>query len=147
LRAAACARQPAAPHPLATTAEGAKFDAIFMGDSLPIDETSSPGILNRFDPLCPRRPHCRPHQRRPGRLEHCHHPRPHQQHGNCSAEEHFDHELRYRCAEEFVQITQCLWNSWDADAFLYDKVGGRFFDRHKLRRLDHRVEFSRLRAP
>jgi len=67
--------------------------------------------------------------------------------GNFSAVEHFDHSLRYRRAEEFVEVTQGLWNSWDADAFLYNKAQGRFFDRRKLSRLDYQGEFFKVAGP
>ncbi|MCF3138206.1 LLM class flavin-dependent oxidoreductase [Paenarthrobacter sp. AR 02] len=162
---------------LARTAEGAKFDAIFLGDSLAIDETSNPGILNRFDPIglvtalgavtrnigliaTSSTSYDEPFNFARAALTADHisggrvgwnivttRDLTNSTAGNFSADEHFDHSLRYRRAEEFVEVTQGLWNSWDSDAFLYDKVNGRFFDRHKLRRLDYKGEFFKVAGP
>ncbi|MEQ4567543.1 LLM class flavin-dependent oxidoreductase [Paenarthrobacter sp. CAP02] len=162
---------------LAKVAEDAKFDAIFLGDSLAIDETSNPGILNRFDPIglvtalgavttnigliaTSSTSYDEPFNFARAALTADHisggrvgwnivttRDLTNSTAGNFSADEHFDHSLRYRRAEEFVEVTQGLWNSWDADAFLYDKDNGRFFDRHKLRRLDYKGEFFKVAGP
>lgn len=50
-------------------------------------------------------------------------------------------------AGEYVQLVQALWQSWDADAFLYDKQGGRFFDPAKMHVLDHKGEYFTVRGP
>jgi FMN-dependent oxidoreductase (nitrilotriacetate monooxygenase family) len=162
---------------LAKTAEAAKFDAIFLGDSLAIDETSNPGILNRFDPIglvtalgavtsrigliaTSSTSYDEPYNFARAALTADHisggrvgwnivttRDLTNSTASNFSAGEHFDHSMRYRRAEEFVEVTRGLWNSWDPDAFPYDKAGGRFFDRRKLRRLDHRGEFFNVAGP
>ena len=66
---------------------------------------------------------------------------------NFNLEEHYEHDFRYRKAHEFVQVVRGLWDSWDDDAFLYDREGGRFFDPGKLHRLDHKGEFYKVRGP
>lgn len=162
---------------LARVAEDAKFDAIFLGDSLAIDETSNPGILNRFDPIglvtalgavtnrigliaTSSTSYDEPYNFARAALTADHisggrvgwnivttRDLTNSTAGNFSADEHFDHSLRYRRAEEFVEVTQGLWNSWDQDAFLYDKEAGRFFDRHKLSRLDYKGEFFKVAGP
>ncbi|WP_431229663.1 LLM class flavin-dependent oxidoreductase [Paenarthrobacter nicotinovorans] len=162
---------------LAKTAEKARFDAIFLGDSLAIDETSNPGILNRFDPIglvtalgavtrnigliaTSSTSYDEPFNFARAALTADHisggrvgwnivttRDLTNSTAGNFSADEHFDHSLRYRRAEEFVEVTQGLWNSWDKDAFLYDKENGTFFDRHKLSRLDYKGEFFKVAGP
>ena len=59
---------------------------------------------------------------------------------------HPDHALRYQIADEYLELTQGLWDSWDDDAFPRDRATGRFFDRDRLHRLDHKGSSSRLRA-
>ncbi|GAA2845381.1 NtaA/DmoA family FMN-dependent monooxygenase [Paenarthrobacter ilicis] len=162
---------------LAKTAENAKFDAIFLGDSLAIDETSNPGILNRFDPIglvtalgavtsnigliaTSSTSYDEPFNFARAALTADHisggrvgwnivttRDLTNSTAGNFSADEHFDHSLRYRRAEEFVEVTQGLWNSWDRDAFLYNKAQGRFFDRRKLSRLDYQGQFFKVAGP
>jgi N-acetyl-S-(2-succino)cysteine monooxygenase len=39
---------------------------------------------------------------------------------------HPQHAERYAMAEEFVQACRLLWDTWDADAFIGDKVAGTF---------------------
>lgn len=41
-------------------------------------------------------------------------------------------KARYERAEEFLQVTQKLWDSWEDDAFEYNKQTGQFFDGDKL---------------
>jgi len=49
--------------------------------------------------------------------------------------------------EEYVAVVAALWESWDADAFLYDKLAGRFFDPEKMHVLDHRGKHFTVRGP
>ncbi|OTG70938.1 nitrilotriacetate monooxygenase [Acinetobacter sp. ANC 4169] len=44
---------------------------------------------------------------------------------------HPDAKVRYERADEFIEVTQKLWDSWEDDAFLYDKHSGQFFDASK----------------
>jgi FMN-dependent oxidoreductase (nitrilotriacetate monooxygenase family) len=48
-----------------------------------------------------------------------------------------EHAERYKIAHEYVKITKGLWDSWEDDAFTYDKTNNRFFDTHKLHRVAH----------
>jgi FMN-dependent oxidoreductase (nitrilotriacetate monooxygenase family) len=48
-----------------------------------------------------------------------------------------EHAERYKIAHEYVQITQGLWDSWEDDAFIHDKVNNKFFDTNKLHRVVH----------
>jgi len=60
---------------------------------------------------------------------------------------HPDHELRYEIADEYLDVVQGLWDSWDDDAFVRDRATGRFFDRDKLRTLDHHGRFFQVAGP
>jgi FMN-dependent oxidoreductase (nitrilotriacetate monooxygenase family) len=40
-----------------------------------------------------------------------------------------------------------LWDSWDADAFLYDKMSGLFYDERKLHVLHHQGKYFTVRGP
>jgi N-acetyl-S-(2-succino)cysteine monooxygenase len=48
---------------------------------------------------------------------------------------------------EYVEVVGALWDSWDEDAFVYDKTAGRFFVPQKMRVLDHRGEHFTVRGP
>jgi alkanesulfonate monooxygenase SsuD/methylene tetrahydromethanopterin reductase-like flavin-dependent oxidoreductase (luciferase family) len=52
-----------------------------------------------------------------------------------------------RRTEEYIGIVQGLWQGWDADALLFDKVGGRFHDPGKMHPLEHKGEFFSVRGP
>lgn len=57
------------------------------------------------------------------------------------------HDMRYDMADEFMEIVQGHWNSWDDDAIVYDRASGRFADPSKVRRLDYAGKFLRSRGP
>ncbi|MEX3957450.1 LLM class flavin-dependent oxidoreductase [Trinickia sp. EG282A] len=60
---------------------------------------------------------------------------------------HPDHALRYEIADEYLSVTQGLWDSWDDDAFVRDRESGRFFDRDKLHTLNHEGKFFQVAGP
>ncbi|MER8825030.1 LLM class flavin-dependent oxidoreductase [Mesorhizobium sp. M0938] len=66
---------------------------------------------------------------------------------NFSRPEGFSGDDFRRRAEEFIGIVQGLWLGWDADALLFDKSDGRFFDPEKMHLLDHKGEFFSVRGP
>jgi N-acetyl-S-(2-succino)cysteine monooxygenase len=66
---------------------------------------------------------------------------------NFSMSAHPNHAARYERAGEFVDVVLGLWDSWDDDAFLYDKASGRYFDPAKVRFLDHEGEHFSVRGP
>ena len=47
---------------------------------------------------------------------------------NFNFDRHPDPALRYERADEFIEVTQKLWDSWADDAFKYDKKTGQFFE-------------------
>ncbi len=58
---------------------------------------------------------------------------------NFSRAQHPDHALRYRIADEYLQVVKGLWDSWEEDAFVRNKETGQFFDKNKLHTLNHHV--------
>ncbi|MFB9949228.1 LLM class flavin-dependent oxidoreductase [Rhizobium puerariae] len=54
---------------------------------------------------------------------------------------------RYDRAREFVGVVTRLWNSWEDDAFLFDKQGGLFHDPAKLHTLDHEGRYYKVKGP
>ncbi|PLZ03919.1 nitrilotriacetate monooxygenase [Burkholderia sp. WAC0059] len=66
---------------------------------------------------------------------------------NFNLDEHIAHAERYERAVEFAEVVEGLWDTWDDDAFVRDKAAGRFFDPAKLRVLNHRGRFFRVRGP
>jgi len=66
---------------------------------------------------------------------------------NYGRDKHFDHAERYRRAAEHLSVVQGLWDSWEDDAFVYDKESGVFFNKEKLHALDHKGEFFAVKGP
>ncbi|QEV17960.1 LLM class flavin-dependent oxidoreductase [Streptomyces alboniger] len=66
---------------------------------------------------------------------------------NFNLDHQLPHAARYRRAHEFMEVVTGLWDSWEDDAFLYDKEGGRFFDPAKLHVLGHKGEHFQVRGP
>jgi FMN-dependent oxidoreductase (nitrilotriacetate monooxygenase family) len=66
---------------------------------------------------------------------------------NFSREEHLDYDTRYDRAAEFVDVVKGLWDSWEDDAFSFDKQSGRFFDEAKMHVLDHKGKYFSVRGP
>ena len=66
---------------------------------------------------------------------------------NFGRDAHLDHATRYARAREFFDVVTGLWDSWADDAFVRDVEQGLYFDPGKLRTLDHRGEFLRVKGP
>ena len=60
---------------------------------------------------------------------------------------HPDHALRYEIADEYLTVTQGLWDSWDEEAFPRDRDSGTFYDPARFRRLDHKGRFFQVEGP
>ncbi len=60
---------------------------------------------------------------------------------------HPEHALRYQIADEYLEVVQGLWDSWDDDAFVRDRASGTFYDPAKFRRLDHKGRFFQVEGP
>jgi FMN-dependent oxidoreductase (nitrilotriacetate monooxygenase family) len=58
-----------------------------------------------------------------------------------------DHDARYDRADEFMEATTGLWDTWDDDALVLDRAGGTFADPDKVRELGYDGEWFRVRGP
>lgn len=54
------------------------------------------------------------------------------------------HAKRYEKAREFFQVVQALWDTWEDDAFIFDRANARMFDPNKMHILDHQGEYFRV---
>ncbi|NOU86162.1 NtaA/DmoA family FMN-dependent monooxygenase [Paenibacillus sp. LMG 31460] len=159
----------------ALKAESGKFDLVFIADGLYINEKSNPHFLNRFEPLTIlsalaavtsqiglvatlSTSYSEPFTvaRQFSSLDHISGGRAgwnvvtsplEGSAKNFGKGEHPAHELRYRIAEEYVQVVKGLWDSWEDDAFVRDKESGVFFDPGKLHTLNHKGEFFSVQGP
>ena len=160
---------------LTRKAEKAKLDFVFFGDGLYISEKSHPNFLNRFEPLTLlaalamdttsiglaatlSTTYSDPYTvaRQFSSIDHLSGGRAgwnivtsplEGSAANYNKPEHPQHDLRYRMAVEFLEITKGLWDSWEDDAFIRDKESGVFIDPAKMHRLDHRGEFYSVQGP
>ena len=160
---------------LTRKAEAAKLDIVFFGDGLYISEKSHPIFLNRFEPLTLlaalagetthiglaatlSTTYSDPFTvaRQFASIDHISSGRagwnivtsPLEGSAlNYSKAQHPEHDLRYRMAQEFLEVTKGLWDSWEDDAFTRDKETGVFFDPKKMHRLNHKGEFYSVQGP
>ncbi len=161
----------------ARVAEKGKFDLVFIADSLAINHESHPQILNRFDPIVlmtalasatekvgigatASTTYSEPYvlARQFASVDHISGGRS----GwnvvttadatgetalNFSRKKHWDHDHRYERAEEFVDIVKGLWDSWEDDAFLYDKKSGKFYDSNKVHEVNYKGDYFSVKGP
>lgn len=66
---------------------------------------------------------------------------------NFGRDSHLEHKLRYDRAIEFLEVAMKLWDSWEDEAFIADRAGGRFVDRGKVHCIDHDGPHFRVRGP
>ena len=66
---------------------------------------------------------------------------------NYGVEHHLDHDARYDRADEFLEATTGLWDTWDDDALVLDRAGGVFADPGKVHELNHAGDWFRVRGP
>ncbi|MFB6466957.1 LLM class flavin-dependent oxidoreductase [Cytobacillus sp. Hz8] len=162
---------------LAQIAEKGKFDIAFIADSLAINAESHPQILNRFDPVViitamaaatktigivgtASTTYNEPFNltRQFASVDHVSGGRA----GwnvvttadatgetalNFNLDKHWDHDLRYERAEEFIDVVKGLWDSWEDDAFPYNKETGQFFDPAKVHELDYHGKYFHVKGP
>ena len=160
---------------LTRKAEAAKLDFVFFGDGLYISEKSHPNFLNRFEPLTLLAT-LAAHTTRIGlaatlsttysdpytvarqfaSIDHISGGRagwnivtsPLEGSAlNYSRPEHPQHDLRYRIADEFVEVAKGLWDSWEEGAFVRNKDTGQFIDPSKMHRLGYEGEFFSVQGP
>ncbi|WP_202618014.1 LLM class flavin-dependent oxidoreductase [Aureimonas leprariae] len=158
----------------ARRAESAGFGFVFVADGLYINEKSIPHFLNRFEPLTILSALATTTSRiglagtvstsysdpftiarqfasldliSGGRAGWNVVTTPLEGSGRNYGRPHPDHALRYEIADEYLEVTQGLWDSWDDDAFPRDRESGTFFERDKLHRLDHKGRFFQVEGP
>ena len=160
---------------LTRKAEAAKLDFAFFGDGLYISEKSHPNFLNRFEPLTLlaalametshiglaatlSTTYSDPFTvaRQFSSIDHLSDGRvgwnivtsPLEGSAlNYGKPEHPAHDLRYRMADEFIEATKGLWDSWEDDAFVRNKETGQFIDPSKLHRVNFKGEFFSVQGP
>ncbi len=160
---------------LTRRAEEAKLDFVFFGDGLYISEKSHPNYLNRFEPVTLlaalamdttkiglaatlSTSYSEPFTvaRQFASIDHISGGRagwnivtsPLEGSAlNYSKAEHPQHDLRYRMAAEYIEVTKGLWDSWEDDAFVRNKETGQFIDPEKLHRVNHKGEFFSVQGP
>jgi N-acetyl-S-(2-succino)cysteine monooxygenase len=160
---------------IARIAERGKFDLLFISDAMAMDPTDHPSFMCRFEPttlisvLAGHTNHIglgatvstsfsEPFNvaRAFGSIDHISggraawnvvtssNPRSAL---NFGLDEHLEHELRYERANEFVDVVRGLWDCWEDGAIVADKTTGRFIDPDKVRPLNHRGRFFKVRGP
>ena len=159
----------------ARKAEQGKLDFLFVADGLYINEKSIPHFLNRFEPLTVlsalasltthlglvgtlSTSYSEPFTvaRQFASLDHLSNGRAgwnvvtsplEGSAKNFSRDKHPEHALRYRIADEYLEVVKGLWDSWEEDAFVRNKESGQFFDPQKLHTLNHSGEFFQVAGP
>ncbi len=66
---------------------------------------------------------------------------------NYGLEKQTEHDTRYDRADEWVEVVQALWRSWDPGAIVEDTERGVFADHTKVHTIDHEGRFFRVRGP
>ncbi len=159
----------------AIKAEEGKLDFLFVADGLYINNKSIPHFLNRFEPLTVlsalasithhlglvgtvSTSYSEPFTvaRQFASLDHLSNGRAgwnvvtsplEGSAKNFSRQKHPEHALRYRIADEYLDVVKGLWDSWEEDAFIRDKATGQFFDPEKLHTPDHHGDFFQVEGP
>ncbi|MBS0558799.1 MAG: NtaA/DmoA family FMN-dependent monooxygenase [Proteobacteria bacterium] len=58
-----------------------------------------------------------------------------------------EHDLRYDMADEYMQVVNGLWDSWEPGALVADAEGGMLVDHTKVRQIDFEGKWFRVRGP
>jgi FMN-dependent oxidoreductase (nitrilotriacetate monooxygenase family) len=66
---------------------------------------------------------------------------------NFGLESHLGHDERYDRAQEFLEATVALWNSWEPDALVLDRESGQFADPDKVHEVNHHGKWFTVRGP
>lgn len=158
-------------------AERGKFDIAFVADSLAINHESHPHILNRYDPLIQITALASATEKiglgatasttynEPFTLARQLLSVDHFSNGrvawnlvttadatgqtalNFSRQKHVEHDQRYEVAEEFIDVVKGLWDSWEDDAFLYNKETNEFYDREKVHEINYKGQHFSVKGP
>lgn len=66
---------------------------------------------------------------------------------NFGLSEHLEHDRRYDRADEFLELTLKLWQSWQPDALRFDQQSGILADPSRVAYVDHQGEWFQSRGP
>jgi FMN-dependent oxidoreductase (nitrilotriacetate monooxygenase family) len=66
---------------------------------------------------------------------------------NFGVEQHLGHDARYDRADEFMEATIGLWDSWEDDALVLDRSTPVFADPDKVHELKYEGEWFKVRGP
>jgi FMN-dependent oxidoreductase (nitrilotriacetate monooxygenase family) len=66
---------------------------------------------------------------------------------NFGVEQHLGHDARYDRADEFMEATIGLWDSWEDDALVLDRSTPVFADPDKVHELKYKGEWFKVRGP
>src|ERR1017187_1338215 len=66
---------------------------------------------------------------------------------NFGVEQALGHDERYDRADDFLEAATGLWDTWEDDALVLDRVGGVFADPEKVHELNHSGEWFSVRGP
>ncbi|NQX10975.1 NtaA/DmoA family FMN-dependent monooxygenase [Microbacteriaceae bacterium VKM Ac-2855] len=66
---------------------------------------------------------------------------------NYNMDKLYEHDTRYEMADEFLQVAEALWNSWDADAQVMDRATGTYTDFEKVNPINHKGTYYQVRGP
>ncbi|MCV7424036.1 LLM class flavin-dependent oxidoreductase [Mycobacterium yunnanensis] len=160
---------------LATVAEAAKFDSLFLADGPALTgsgEFRPPGQLEPFTLLTALSQHTsrigliatvsstynEPYNlaRRLASVDHVSGGRAGwnvvtsagaDEAANFGLDDRPDHAARYARADEFLTIAKALWDSWEHDAVLADKESGRYADPNRLHAVDHVGDHFKVAGP
>ena len=66
---------------------------------------------------------------------------------NYGHDQHPEHGLRYKMAEEFVEVATQLWDSWTDDAIVIDKENGIYAQADKIKEINYKGQWHSSRGP
>jgi FMN-dependent oxidoreductase (nitrilotriacetate monooxygenase family) len=66
---------------------------------------------------------------------------------NYGVDQVLDHDARYDRADEFLEATTGLWDSWEDDALILDRANGIFADPDKVHELNYDGDWFKVRGP
>ncbi|MFT4044575.1 MAG: NtaA/DmoA family FMN-dependent monooxygenase [Gordonia sp. (in: high G+C Gram-positive bacteria)] len=66
---------------------------------------------------------------------------------NFGLDKHYEHDLRYVMADEWVNAVEALWATWDSDALTMDVASGYLGDPSKVRYANFQGSWYRTRGP
>jgi alkanesulfonate monooxygenase SsuD/methylene tetrahydromethanopterin reductase-like flavin-dependent oxidoreductase (luciferase family) len=66
---------------------------------------------------------------------------------NFGVDTHLGHDERYDRADEFMDVVTGLWDTWEDDAVVHERVSGRYADPGRVHELNHVGPYFSARGP